>query len=68
MKSVLSAAYKWARVLLIKTGGGSLAGGVDRVNQVMQSIGATGSFYDWAAPGFGARLSRIVFDYFTGAY
>lgn len=39
---------KWARVLLIKTGGGSLMRGVDRVNQVMESIGATGSFYDHA--------------------
>lgn len=39
---------RWARQLVIRTGGGSLARGVARVNDVMADVGAANSFYDHA--------------------
>jgi hypothetical protein len=47
-----------ARSLLIKTGGGDIRAGVDKVNKLMKSLGLEVSLYDHA-PAFGPEFSLL---------
>ena len=57
---------KWAKELVVKTGGGSIAQGVAKVNQLMQNVGAVNSFYDHA-PEYSGLYSLSGEDNYVSA-
>lgn len=57
---------KWAKVLVEKTGSGSIALGVAKINQLMQDMGAVDSLYDHS-PGYIGLYSLSGQDNYVSA-